>query len=233
MLKRLGLKEDEAIVHPWINKALEKAQQKVEARNFDIRKNILKFDNVMEQTSARVIFEDRRKMMASDSLESMIEDMRTGVIDDMVAKHIPLTPIQAQDVRAAENRGRLNKLNLDLPVDEWAKEEGIADEEVATRLHKAGEDAYVERVQRNTPEATYGSCEKQVILQSLDHLWRDHPRDPRSSASGHRLAQQRPLRSAERVQVDLRAVPRIDRQSGTRPSSRRHRESKCGSSNLA
>ena len=88
MLKRLGLKEDEAIVHPWINKALEKAQQKVEARNFDIRKNILKFDNVMND-QRKVIFEDRRKMMAQKSLEPTIDDMRTGVIDDLVAKHIP------------------------------------------------------------------------------------------------------------------------------------------------
>src|SRR5260370_41045688 len=88
MLKRLGLKEDESIVHPWINKALEKAQQKVEARNFDMRKNVLKFDNVMND-QRKVIFEDRRKMMASESLEPTIEDMRTGLIDDLVAKHIP------------------------------------------------------------------------------------------------------------------------------------------------
>jgi preprotein translocase subunit SecA len=172
MLKRLGLKEDEAIVHPWINKALEKAQQKVEARNFDIRKNILKFDNVMND-QRKVIFEDRRKMMASDSLEPTIEDMRTGVIDDMVAKHIPHDAYpEAWDVVGLRNEV-LNKLNLDLPVDEWAKEEGIADEEVATRLHNAAADAYAQRIHRNTPEAMR-YVEKQVILQSLDHLWRDH-----------------------------------------------------------
>ncbi len=172
MLKRLGLKEDEAIVHPWINKALEKAQQKVEARNFDIRKNILKFDNVMND-QRKVIFEDRRKMMASDSLESEIEDMRTGVIDDVVAKHIPHDAYpEAWDTAGLKNEV-LNKLNLDLPVDAWAKEEGIADEEVAARLHKAAADGYAERVQRNTPEAMR-FVEKQVILQSLDHLWREH-----------------------------------------------------------
>ena len=89
MLKRLGLREDEAIVHPWINKALEKAQQKVEARNFDIRKNILKFDNVMNH-QRKVIFEDRRRdSRCSFSPELTIEDMRTGVVDDIVAKHIP------------------------------------------------------------------------------------------------------------------------------------------------
>ena len=88
MLKRLGLKEDEAIVHPWINKALEKAQQKVEARNFDIRKNILKFDNVMND-QRKVIFEDRRKMMAQESLEPTIADMRADVVEDLITRHIP------------------------------------------------------------------------------------------------------------------------------------------------
>ncbi len=172
MLKRLGLKEDEAIVHPWINKALEKAQQKVEARNFDMRKNILKFDNVMND-QRKVIFEDRRKMMASESLEPTIEDMRTGVIDDLVAKHIPHDAYPEAWGIVDLKQEVAAKLNLDLPVDAWAKEEGIADEEVAARLHKAAEDAYAERVQRNTPEAMR-FVEKQVILQSLDHLWREH-----------------------------------------------------------
>ncbi len=88
MLVKLGLKEDEAIVHPWINKALEKAQQKVEARNFDMRKNILKYDNVMND-QRKVVFEQRREMMAKDSLEEMIDDMREGVVDDLIAKHVP------------------------------------------------------------------------------------------------------------------------------------------------
>jgi len=172
MLKRLGLKEDEAIVHPWINKALEKAQQKVEARNFDIRKNILKFDNVMND-QRKVIFEDRRKMMGQESLEPSIAEMRAGVIDDMVAKHIPPDAYpEAWDVAGLKQEVS-EKLNLEVPVEAWAKEEGIADEEMAERLHKAAEDAYVERVARNTPEAMR-YVEKQVILQSLDHLWREH-----------------------------------------------------------
>src|SRR5579871_4000053 len=172
MLKRLGLKEDEAIVHPWINKALEKAQQKVEARNFDMRKNILKFDNVMND-QRKVIFEDRRRMMAAESLETQIQEMRSGVVDDLVAKHIPHDAYpEAWDIDGLKQE-ILSKLNLAVPVDLWAKEEGIADEEVAARLHKAAEDAYRERVDRNTPEAMR-FVEKQVILQSLDHLWRDH-----------------------------------------------------------
>jgi preprotein translocase subunit SecA len=172
MLKRLGLKEDEAIVHPWINKALEKAQQKVEARNFDIRKNILKFDNVMND-QRKVIFEDRRKMMAQESLEPTISEMRAGVIDDIVVKYIPPDAYpEAWDV-AGLKQEVLEKLNLDLPVDDWAKEEGIGEEEMTERLHKAAEEAYTERVARNTPEAMR-YVEKQVILQALDHLWREH-----------------------------------------------------------
>jgi preprotein translocase subunit SecA len=172
MLRRLGLKEDEAIVHPWINKALEKAQQKVEARNFDIRKNILKFDNVMND-QRKVIFEDRRKMMAQESLEPTIADMRAGVIDDIVTKHIPADAYpEAWDIAGLKEEVS-TKLNLDLPVDAWAKEEGIADEEMAERLHKATDEAYAERVERNSSEAMR-YIEKQVILQTLDHLWRDH-----------------------------------------------------------
>ncbi len=172
MLRRLGLKEDEAIVHPWINKALEKAQQKVEARNFDIRKNILKFDNVMND-QRKVIFEDRRKMMAEESLEPIIADMRAGVIDDIVTKHIPADAYpEAWDI-AGLQEAVSTKLNLDLPVAAWAKEEGIADEEMSERLHKATDEAYAERVERNSPDAMR-YIEKQVILQTLDHLWRDH-----------------------------------------------------------
>jgi preprotein translocase subunit SecA len=111
--------------------------------------------------------------MASESLEPTIEDMRTGVIDDLVAKHIPHDAYpEAWDITGLKEQV-LNKLNLDLPVDEWAKEEGIADEEVSIRLHRAAEAAYAERVARNTPEAMR-YVEKQVILQSLDHLWREH-----------------------------------------------------------
>jgi len=164
MLKRLGLKDDEAIVHPWINKALEKAQQKVEARNFDIRKNILKFDNVMN---------DQRKMMAQESLEPTIADMRADVVDDLITRYIPPDAYpEAWDVAGLKD-DIAAKLNLDTPVDAWAKEEGIGGEEMAERLLKAADEAYAQRVERNTPEAMR-YVEKQVVLQSLDHLWRDH-----------------------------------------------------------
>jgi preprotein translocase subunit SecA len=172
MLKRLGLKDDEAIVHPWINKALEKAQQKVEARNFDIRKNILKFDNVMND-QRKVIFEDRRKMMAQESLEPTIADMRADVVEDLITHHIPPDAYpEAWDVAGLKEEVAA-KLNLDVPVEAWAKEEGIGDEEMTERLLKAADEAYAERVERNTPEAMR-YVEKQVILQALDHLWREH-----------------------------------------------------------
>ncbi len=172
MLRRLGLKEDEAIVHPWINKALEKAQQKVEARNFDIRKNILKFDNVMND-QRKVIFEDRRKMMAQETLEPTLSEMRAGVVDDVVAKHIPHDAYaEAWDI-AGLKLEMGEKLNLDAPVEAWAKEEGIGEEEMSERLHKAADAAYNERVARNSPDMMR-YIEKQVILQTLDHLWREH-----------------------------------------------------------
>ena len=172
MLRRLGLKEDEAIVHPWINKALEKAQQKVEARNFDIRKNILKFDNVMND-QRKVIFEDRRKMMGQESLEPTIAEMRAGVVDDILTKHIPADAYPESWDIAGLTQEVGAKLNLDLPLGLWAKEEGIGEEEMTERLHKAADAGYEQRVARNSPDMMR-YIEKQVILQSLDHLWRDH-----------------------------------------------------------
>ena len=133
MLQTLGLKEGEAIVHPWINKALEKAQQKVEARNFDIRKNLLKFDNVMND-QRKVIFEQRIGIMRGEDVPETIDDMRHQVIDELVAKHIPENAYAEQwDAQACARRLR-EAIALDLPVDEWAKEEGIADEEIRERI---------------------------------------------------------------------------------------------------
>ncbi len=172
MLQRLGLKEDEAIVHPWINKAVEKAQGKVEARNFDIRKNILKYDDVMND-QRKVVFEQRRDFMRQDSVRETIDDMRHGVCEDQVARHIPEDAYPEQWDTAALKEGVLQFLNLDLPVEDWAKEEGIADAELRERIRKLADEAYADRIARNTDEVmTY--VEKQVLLQTLDHLWREH-----------------------------------------------------------
>jgi preprotein translocase subunit SecA len=172
MLTKLGLKEDEAIVHPWINKAVEKAQGKVEARNFDIRKNILKYDDVMND-QRKVVFEQRRDFMRQDTVRETIDDMRHGVCEDQVARHIPEEAYPEQWDTAALKQGVLEFLNLDLPIEEWAKEEGIADAELRERIRKLADENYAERIERNTEEVmTY--VEKQVLLQTLDHLWREH-----------------------------------------------------------
>ena len=172
MLQRLGLEQGEAIIHPWINKAIEKAQQKVEARNFDMRKNVLKYDNVMND-QRKVVFEQRRDLMGQDSVRDTVDEMRHGVIDDLVAVHIPENAYAEQWDAPGLKQRALDVLNLDLPVEEWVKEEGIADEEIRERLRKASDESYAARVERNGAEVM-AYVEKQVVLQVLDHLWREH-----------------------------------------------------------
>ncbi len=172
MLVRLGLKEDEAIVHPWINKALEKAQQKVEARNFDLRKNLLKYDNVMND-QRKVIFEQRRELMAQEDVSETITGMRHEIITDLVALHIPKEAYAEQWNAQALQNDMLRIFNLTLPITDWAKEEGIADEEVLERVLKATDEAQAARVSRIGSEI-FRQIEKAVLLQSLDQLWREH-----------------------------------------------------------
>ncbi|MGL4975356.1 MAG: SEC-C metal-binding domain-containing protein, partial [Bosea sp. (in: a-proteobacteria)] len=172
MLNKLGLQEDEAIVHPWINKAVEKAQGKVEARNFDQRKNILKYDDVMND-QRKVVFEQRRDFMREDTVRPTIDDMRHSVVDDVVTRRIPPEAYPEQWDAAGLKEDVLTFLNLDLPVEDWAKEEGIADAELRERILKAANDDYAARIERNT-EQVMVYVEKQVLLQTLDHLWREH-----------------------------------------------------------
>ena len=172
MLQKLGLKEDEAIIHPWINKALEKAQQKVEARNFDIRKNLLKFDNVMND-QRKVIFEQRVDLMRDENVAETVADMRRAVTDDLVAKHIPENAYPEQwDVKGLKEE-LVRVLNLDLPVDEWAKEEGIADEEMISRIERRADEHMAGKVAQWGPDVLR-YVEKSILLQTLDHLWREH-----------------------------------------------------------
>jgi len=172
MLTKLGLKEDEAIIHPWINKALEKAQQKVEARNFDIRKNILKFDNVMND-QRKVIFDQRVEWMEDQAVAEVVGDMRHTVIDDLVAKHVPENAYPEQWDTPGLKEELKRVLNLDLPVDQWAKEEGIADEEIFARVERRADEHMASKVaQWGTDVIRY--VEKSVLLQTLDHLWREH-----------------------------------------------------------
>ena len=172
MLQKLGLEEGEAIIHPWINKALEQAQKKVEARNFDIRKNLLKFDDVMND-QRKVIFEQRVEMMGDEDLADVVDEMRRDVVDGLIATHIP-EKAYAEQWSVPELKGEIETyLNLDLPVEEWAEEEGIADEEIRERLYQASDEAAAKRAVEIGPE-NMRQIEKAVILQTLDHLWREH-----------------------------------------------------------
>ncbi|MER8605960.1 preprotein translocase subunit SecA [Mesorhizobium sp. M1233] len=172
MLQKLGLKEDEAIIHPWINKALEKAQKKVEARNFDIRKNLLKYDDVSND-QRKVVFEQRIELMDGEGLSETITEMREGVIEEIVAKNIPENAYAEQWNVAGLKAEIAEFLNLDLPVEDWVKEEGIAEDDIRERVSQAADAAAKERAERFGPDVmTY--VERSVVLQTLDHLWREH-----------------------------------------------------------
>jgi preprotein translocase subunit SecA len=172
MLQRLGLQEGEAIAHPWVNKALEKAQQKVEARNFEMRKNILKFDNV-QHDQRRVIFDQRREIMSADEVSDQIADMREQIVDELVTKHIP-EKAYAEQWDAAGLQDEIDKIfAISLPVVDWTKEEGIAEEEVRERILKAVEARAAERT-ANVGTDIMRYVEKSVLLQTMDHDWREH-----------------------------------------------------------
>ncbi|MGI2034973.1 preprotein translocase subunit SecA [Rhizobium panacihumi] len=172
MLQKLGLKEGEAIVHPWINKALERAQKKVEARNFDIRKNLLKYDDVTND-QRKVIFEQRLEVMDAEDLTEIVDDMRQDVIDALVGKHIPERAYAEQWDAAGLQAEVARLLNLELPIVDWAHEEGIGEDDLRERITEAAEKANAERTERFGAEImTY--VQRSVTLQTLDHLWREH-----------------------------------------------------------
>ena len=172
MLTKLGLKEGEAIIHPWINKALEKAQQKVEARNFDLRKNILKYDDVAND-QRKVIFDQRIDLMKDDNVSETVADMRHALIDEMVSKHIPENAYPEQWDTAGLQEAVKHILSLELPIQDWAKEEGIADDEVRERINKRADEHMAAKIAQYGPEVM-GYVEKSILLQTLDHLWREH-----------------------------------------------------------
>ncbi|SFJ86284.1 protein translocase subunit secA [Pseudovibrio ascidiaceicola] len=172
MLQKLGLQDGEAIVHPWINKALEKAQQKVEARNFDIRKNLLKFDDVMND-QRKVVFDQRLEMMDPEVTQEAVAEMREEFVEDLVAAHIPERAYPEQwDTEGLQEEAR-TKLNLDLPIIEWANEEGIADEEVTARLKKEANQVMAGKAANYGPDVMR-QIERAVLLQTIDNLWREH-----------------------------------------------------------
>jgi preprotein translocase subunit SecA len=171
-LQRLGLKEGEAIIHPWINKALEKAQRKVEERNFEIRKNLLRFDDVMND-QRKVIYDQRIQIMRSEDVSELVANMRHDLVDDLVAAAIP-EGSYAEQWDAPGLAQRVKQIfGLDLSVKEWAAEEGIADEELKERIRKAADEHMAKKA------ASYGAdimrmAEKSLLLQLLDQAWKDH-----------------------------------------------------------
>jgi len=172
MLRKLGLEEGEAIIHPWINKALEKAQKKVEERNYEIRKNLLKYDDVMND-QRKVIYEQRKELMVIEDVSDTVVEMREQAIEDAVARCIPEKAYAEQWDTDALHEEALRLLGLDLPIAEWAGEEGIADEEITDRLKKQSASKMAAKT------ANYGAelmrlAEKSLLLQLLDQTWKEH-----------------------------------------------------------
>ena len=172
VLSSLGMKEGEAIVHPWVNKSLEKAQAKVEGRNFDIRKQLLKFDDVMNE-QRKVIFSQRREIMEAADIAEIAEDMRHQVVDDLVDLCIPARSYADQWDGAGLKTASAEKLGIDVPVTDWAEEEGVDAEEIRERLYKASDEMMAKKTEAFGPE-TMRTIEKQVLLQTIDAKWREH-----------------------------------------------------------
>ncbi len=172
MLQKLGLKPGEAIVHPWINRALEKAQKKVEARNFDTRKNVLKYDDVMNN-QRREVYQQRREFMRADDVSETVAEMRGDVIAAMVAVRIPEKAYAEQWETAALADDVRRLLNLELPIEAWGREEGIDEEGIRERLEQAAAAHMATKAANLTPELMR-FVEKSVLLQSLDAVWKEH-----------------------------------------------------------
>jgi preprotein translocase subunit SecA len=172
VLSGLGMKEGEAIVHPWVNKSLEKAQAKVEGRNFDIRKHLLKFDDVMND-QRKVIFSQRREIMEAADLSEIVQDMRHQVIDDLVDSFIPARSYADQWDAEGLYAAVLEKLNIDAPIIAWAEEEGVDDEALRARIAKAADEAMAAKAVQFGPE-NMRNIEKQILLQTIDTKWREH-----------------------------------------------------------
>ena len=172
MLQKLGLKPGEAIVHPWINKALEKAQKKVEARNFDMRKNVLKYDDVMNN-QRREVYGQRREFMRADDVSETVAEMRGDVVAATVALRIPEKAYAEQWDTAGLHEDLRRVLNLDLPVAEWAAEEGIDETGIRERVEAAA-DAHLAAKAANLGPELMRFVEKSILLQMLDAVWKEH-----------------------------------------------------------
>jgi preprotein translocase subunit SecA len=204
MLGKLGLEQGESITHPWVTKAIERAQARVEARNFDIRKNILKYDDVMND-QRKVIFAERLELMDSEDVSETTASMRHEVVGNLVAKAIPERSYAEQwDIDLLTESARTT-LNVNPPIKEWSEEEGIDADMVRERLKTAADEFATAKIARFTPEIMR-QVEKSILLQSIDSLWRDHlvTLDHLSKVIGWRgLAQRDPLTEYKREAFEL------------------------------
>ena len=172
ILKKLGMEEGEAIVHPWVNKSLERAQAKVEGRNFDIRKQILKFDDVMND-QRKLIFSQRRDIMEDESVFDTCTDMRHQSIEDLVTRHVPPDTYAEQwDIEGLQNDVR-KVLGIDVPIADWVTEDDVADDVIIERLIEAS-DSLMARKETNFGANVMRLIEKQLLLQTIDTKWREH-----------------------------------------------------------
>ena len=172
VLNTLGMKEGEAIVHSWVNKSLERAQAKVEGRNFDIRKQLLKFDDVMND-QRKVIFGQRREIMEADDLAEITQDMRHQVIDDLVTQFMPPKSYADQWDTEGLQAAVSENLGLDAPVSKWAAEEGVDDDTIREKLEDLGDEFMAKKAVDFGPE-NMRLIEKQVLLETIDGKWREH-----------------------------------------------------------
>ena len=172
VLTTLGLEEGEAIIHPWVNKSLERAQAKVEGRNFDIRKQLLKFDDVMND-QRKVVFGQRREIMEVTDLSEITTDMRSEVIEDLIYEFMPPNSYADQWNTEGLYAAAIERLGVDVPLMEWCAEEGVDDEQISERLMKATDEQMGEKAEAFGPE-TMRLIEKQLLLQSIDGKWREH-----------------------------------------------------------
>jgi preprotein translocase subunit SecA len=172
MLQRLGLKEGEAIVHPWINKALEKAQKKVEARNFDTRKNVLKYDDVMN-AQRKEVYAQRKEFMKATDVSETVAEMRTEIIELMLTRRVPEKAF-AENWELTELADDLRRLlNVDLPVVEWGREEGIDETHLRERIVQAADALMAAKAANMTPELMR-FIEKSLLIQVMDAVWKEH-----------------------------------------------------------
>ena len=172
VLTTLGLEEGEAIVHPWVNKSLERAQAKVEGRNFDIRKQLLKFDDVMND-QRKVVFAQRREIMEAEDLSEITCDMRDEVVDDLIDQYLPEGSYADQWDSEGLYAAVIENLGVDAPVMEWCEEEGVDDEQIRERLIAASDAMLAEKLEAFGAE-NMRSIEKQLVLQAIDGKWREH-----------------------------------------------------------